>query len=79
MLRKWARSEIWSNSVRDGEQKHSSAMVSGDHTWKNSYWNGMLLSHKRELTWVGSNEVDEPRVCYTEWSKSERKKTNIIY
>ena len=49
-------------------------MLFGDHTWKNSYWNGILLSHKREFIWVGSNEVDEPRVCYTEWSKSERKK-----
>ena len=24
--------------------------------------------------WITSNEVDEPRVCHTEWSKSEREK-----
>ena len=24
--------------------------------------------------WVCSNEVDEPRAYYTEWSKSEREK-----
>ena len=39
---------------------------------------GILLSHKKELIWVHSNEVDEPRAYYTKWSKSERK-MNIIY
>ena len=39
-----------------------------------SIYNGMLLSHKKESTWVSSNEVDEPRSDYTEWSKSEREK-----
>ena len=34
--------------------------------------NGILLVCKKEHMWVGSNEVDEPRTCYTEWSKSER-------
>ena len=33
--------------------------------------NGILLSYKKELVWVSSNEVDEPGACYTEWSKSE--------
>ena len=27
---------------------------------------------------VSSNEVDEPRACYTEWSKSEREK-RLLY
>ena len=44
-------------------------------------YNGILLSHKKEHIWVSSNEVDEPRAYYTEWSKSEREKqvsyTNI--
>ena len=35
--------------------------------------NGILLSHKKELIQVGSNEVDEPRTYYTERSKSERE------
>ena len=35
-------------------------------------YNGILLSHKKECIWVTSNEVDEPRAHYTEWSKSER-------
>ena len=26
------------------------------------------------MYWVSSNEVDEARACYTEWSKSEREK-----
>ena len=36
--------------------------------------NGILLSRKKENIWVGSNEVDEPRAYYTEWSKSERER-----
>ena len=36
--------------------------------------NGILLSHKKECIWVSSNDVDEPRTYYTEWSKSEREK-----
>ena len=35
---------------------------------------GILHSHKKERLWVSSNEMDEPRVYYTEWSKSEREK-----
>ena len=41
-------------------------------------YNGILLSHKKEHIWVSSNEVDEPRAYYTEWSKSEREK-QILY
>ena len=36
--------------------------------------NEILLSHKKEHIWVSSNEVNEPRAYYTEWSKSEREK-----
>ena len=36
--------------------------------------NGILLSHKKEHIWVSSNEVDEPRTYYTEWSGSERER-----
>ena len=37
-------------------------------------YNGILLSHKKEHIQVSSNEVDELRAYYTEWSKSEREK-----
>ena len=37
-------------------------------------YNGILLSHKKRRNWVICSEVDGPRVCYTEWSKSEREK-----
>ena len=36
--------------------------------------NGILPSYKKEHIWVSSNEVDEPRTYYTEWSKSERER-----
>ena len=44
--------------------------------------NGMLLSHKQEQNCATCRGMDEPRVCHTEWSKSEREKTtlcNIAY
>ena len=40
--------------------------------------NVILLSYKKERTWVSSNDVDETEAYYTEWSKSERQ-TPILY
>ena len=37
-------------------------------------YNRMLFSYNKEHIWVSSNEVDEPRAYYTEWSKSERER-----
>ena len=37
-------------------------------------YNGILLSHKKEWNWVICRDVDGPRECHTEWSKSEREK-----
>ena len=37
-------------------------------------YNGILLSHKKEHSWVSPNEVDEATAYYTEWSKSKREK-----
>ena len=37
-------------------------------------YNGILLSHKKEQNWLICNEVDGPRVCHREWSKSEIEK-----
>ena len=60
------------------------ALFTIDRTWKQPRWmdkevvvyihNGILLSHKKEHIWVSSDEVDEPRTCYIEWSRSEREK-----
>ena len=36
------------------------------------------LSHKKEQIWVNCSKVDEPRLCYVEWSKSEREKL-VLY
>ena len=41
-------------------------------------YNGILLRHKKEHIWVSSNEVDEPRAYYTDWSNSRREK-QILY
>ena len=37
-------------------------------------YSGILLSHKKKRNWAICSEVDGPRVCHTEWSKSEREK-----
>ena len=37
-------------------------------------FNGILFSHKKEHIRVSSNEMDEPRAYFTEWSKSESEK-----
>ena len=37
-------------------------------------YNGILLSYKKKQNGVICSEVDGPRVCHTEWSKSEREK-----
>ena len=34
---------------------------------------GILLSYKKELIWVSSNEADETGAYYTEWSNTERE------
>ena len=36
--------------------------------------NGILLSYKKEMKLSYFWEVNGPRVCHTEWSKSEREK-----
>ena len=36
--------------------------------------NGILLSHKKEHIWVSSDEVDESKTYYTEWSVSETER-----
>ena len=41
-------------------------------------YNGILLSHKTEQNWVIGRDVDGPRDCPTEWSKSEREKYRIL-
>ena len=38
---------------------------------------GRKKERRRGWNWV-SSEVDEPRVCHTDWSKSEREK-NIYH
>ena len=35
---------------------------------------GILFSHKKEYIWVSSNDVDEPRVYYLGWRKSEKER-----
>ena len=36
-------------------------------------YNGILLSHKKEWNSAICRDVDGPRDCHTEWSKSERE------
>ena len=36
-------------------------------------YNRILLSHKKEHIWVSSNEVNEPKAYYIEWSSQKEK------
>ena len=52
----------------------ASSLPKKSQGWSPSEWTGWIsLSHKKECIWVHSNEMDEPRDYYTEWSKSERE------
>ena len=46
--------------------------------WAAVYGVAQSQTRLKRLSSSSSSEVDEPRACYTEWSKSE-KKTNIVY
>ena len=41
-------------------------------------YNGLLLSYKKEHIWGSSNEEDEPRAYYTEWSQKEKNKYCVL-
>ena len=41
-------------------------------------YNGILQGHRKEQSWFICSDMDGPRVCHTEWSKSEREK-QILY
>ena len=38
----------------------------------------IYLSQKKEPIWISCSEVDEPRACYTQWSKSEKDLISYI-
>ena len=37
-------------------------------------YNGILLSHKKELNNTICRNINGPRDCHTEWSKSDRER-----
>ena len=39
---------------------------------------GILFSHRKEQNCAICREMDGPRDSHTEWSKSEREKTNTV-
>ena len=41
-------------------------------------YNGILLSHKKEQNNAICSNMDGPRDCHTEWSKSEKDKYHMI-
>ena len=71
-FRRW-----WSSMIRETAiKKLSWRQPKGPLTdeWMKIWYNGMLFSRKKERYWVICSDVDEPRDCHTEWSKSEREK-----
>ena len=41
-------------------------------------YNGILFNDKKKRNWVICRDMDGPRDCHTEWSKSEKEK-QILY
>ena len=41
-------------------------------------YNGILLSHKKECNNAICSNMDGPRDCHTEWSKSDKDKYHMI-
>ena len=73
--------EINPNSTVYSRQNREATKMSIDRWMDKSdmvhKYNTILLSQKKEQIWVSSNEVDEHRAYYTEWSKSERENIYI--
>ena len=42
-------------------------------------YNEILLSHKMERNWVSWSDVDRPRACHTEGSKSGKAFSLIVW
>ena len=42
-------------------------------------YNEILLSHKKEWNWVICRDMNWPRHCHTEWSKSERPRPRCLF
>ena len=42
-------------------------------------YNGILLSHKKEWNNAICSNMDGPRDCHIEWSKSDKDKYHITY
>ena len=50
-----------------------------NYRWKDKedvahVYSRILISRKKEQSWIICRDVDGHRVCYTEWSGSEREK-----
>ena len=65
------------NAGKIVEKMEHSCTVGGNINWYSHYgeqYGDSLKKNKKECIWVSSNEVDELRTYYTEWSKSERER-----
>ena len=54
---------------------HNSQDTETIYPWRIHMQTGIIFSHKKKSCHC---EVDEPRACYTEWSKSEREKQTLF-
>ena len=66
------RSSIYNTKIMETTQMSIDRWTDEDAVIR--VYNQMLLILKKECIWVSSEEVDEPRTYYTEWSISERER-----
>ena len=67
-------SSIYNSQNMEASQLSINRWVDKEDIFIAHIYNGILLSHKKKWNWGICNEVDGPRDCHTEWSKSEREK-----
>ena len=69
--------DIHCSSIYDSQVMEATSMPINSQRDKEDVvhiYSGILLSLKKEWNWVICRDMDGPRDCHTEWSKSEREK-----
>ena len=62
----FSRQEYWSGVPLPSLMEYYSAI-------KMKEFESILMEWMKKRVWIHSNEVDEPKVCYTVWSKAEQE------
>ena len=77
----WMNLSIQCSTIHNSQDVEATSMSTDRGTDKEDVvhiYNGLLLSHKKEQNSAICRDVDVPRDCHTDWSKTERDKYCVI-